>query len=733
MTTSIKITNLASISTNNVQYTTLLPVVNMVGTPTTEKANLQVLGNAILSGAGGSYFAPAALANLAYSVVNAAQPNITSVGTLNGLTVAGNILPLTDEVYNLGNTTKRFKDLYLSGNTIYLGDATITANGSGVVLPPNTSVSGQGELGNISVLNLDGNGSNVLYGNGVFAAGGGGGGNGPTGPTGPQGTAGAAGATGPQGTAGVAGATGPTGVAGPIAGSDTEIVFNDAGIANGSANLTFDKANGIVSAFKLNVTSNLDSSNINIGAIVSNGGISANGNVTVNNQLFIGPFSHAATLQAASIVAKGVDPTYIQTALINTTDTGSADYAAYAADEDSCVDIGFTGANFNDANYTITYPNDAYLFSEAGPNSVGGNLIIATNGGNGGADIVFGTGGFSIADEKLRISNANNALEFTAGGNITNANVVSAVTGTFSGNISANNLGNVSEINLDGNASNVLNGAGTWVAASSGPTGPQGDAGPTGPTGPQGDVGATGATGPTGDTGSAGPTGPTGDTGAAGATGPTGPAGVATLPFGNGNSNFDVAAANGNVTITSNGTYTWTFADNGYLNVPLANFTTANTSIIASTHNIEFITGANNYAFKYNGNLVLPGNSRIQTMGNSVDIYAGNAGYVSLSSNNDMTYVSVDDSNAIITTNASGTAYSWSFFNDGNLQLPGNTLTINYANGSSAFGNMVSWTTAPGSNTATGNAGEAAYDSGGNLYVCVAANTWAKFTGTTSW
>ena len=40
-----------------------------------------------------------------------------------------------------------------------------------------------------------------------------------------------------------------------------------------------------------------------------------------------------------------------------------------------------------------------------------------------------------------------------------------------------------------------------------GPTGPQGDVGPTGPTGPQGDVGPTGPTGPQGDVGPTGPTG----------------------------------------------------------------------------------------------------------------------------------------------------------------------------------------------------------------------------------
>ncbi len=90
MVDSIKITALQNIGAN-IAYTTLVPVVNMAGTPTTQKANLQNLGNLILNGAGGSYFAPAARAISSQVVTNAAQPNITSVGTLTSLTVTGNI------------------------------------------------------------------------------------------------------------------------------------------------------------------------------------------------------------------------------------------------------------------------------------------------------------------------------------------------------------------------------------------------------------------------------------------------------------------------------------------------------------------------------------------------------------------------------------------------------------------------------------------------------------------
>lgn len=90
MTTSIKITQLNSIGAN-ISHTTLSPVVDMVGTPETKKASLQQIGNLILSSAGGSEFAPANIAIIAQSVSNAAQPNITSVGTLTSLEVSGNV------------------------------------------------------------------------------------------------------------------------------------------------------------------------------------------------------------------------------------------------------------------------------------------------------------------------------------------------------------------------------------------------------------------------------------------------------------------------------------------------------------------------------------------------------------------------------------------------------------------------------------------------------------------
>jgi collagen type I alpha len=68
---------------------------------------------------------------------------------------------------------------------------------------------------------------------------------GPQGVTGSTGSTGATGSTGPQGPQGDAGATGSTGAtgpAGPVAGTDTQVAFNDTGVAAGDAGLVYAKA-----------------------------------------------------------------------------------------------------------------------------------------------------------------------------------------------------------------------------------------------------------------------------------------------------------------------------------------------------------------------------------------------------------------------------------------------------------------------------------------------------------
>jgi hypothetical protein len=57
-------------------------------------------------------------------------------------TVKGDIIPDQSEAYDIGSSSRKFRDLYLSGSSLFLGDATITSTGSAVNLPSGSTVGG---------------------------------------------------------------------------------------------------------------------------------------------------------------------------------------------------------------------------------------------------------------------------------------------------------------------------------------------------------------------------------------------------------------------------------------------------------------------------------------------------------------------------------------------------------------------------------------------------------------
>jgi hypothetical protein len=54
----------------------------------------------------------------------------------------GDIIPDTNIAYDLGSAAYRFRDLYLSGSSIYLGNAVLTSTGTAIDLPLGTTVAG---------------------------------------------------------------------------------------------------------------------------------------------------------------------------------------------------------------------------------------------------------------------------------------------------------------------------------------------------------------------------------------------------------------------------------------------------------------------------------------------------------------------------------------------------------------------------------------------------------------
>lgn len=180
--TNIKISQLPPAS-GNLSVTSLLPIVTGSGNLTTDKVTVQQLANFILSESG-ELFANANISNLAYNVVNAAQPNITSVGVLNGLTVVGTT--------NIG----------YPNNVVILGGL------PGQVM----STDGNGSIGWIDQIGSTG-ATGVA---GPIGSTGPQGATGPEGPPGPASTIGSTGATGQTGSTGSTGVQGSTGLSGPI-------------------------------------------------------------------------------------------------------------------------------------------------------------------------------------------------------------------------------------------------------------------------------------------------------------------------------------------------------------------------------------------------------------------------------------------------------------------------------------------------------------------------------------
>jgi len=212
----------------------------MAGVPITQKANLQITGNLILAGAGGANFVPAAVANLAYSVANSYQPNITRVGNLNINTfkvtggVNGQYLQ-TDGTGNLawvsgggsGNGVVGGSNTQIQFNNAgdFGGSSSLTWDqANGQLNTVNFAASSATNYGNVSAINVNASGNlipNAIYTNNYFYANGdpfSGGGNGTPG------------------------------------GSNTQVQFNDEGNFGGEGNFTYDSGNHILSVVRANAS-----------------------------------------------------------------------------------------------------------------------------------------------------------------------------------------------------------------------------------------------------------------------------------------------------------------------------------------------------------------------------------------------------------------------------------------------------------------------------------------------
>jgi Collagen triple helix repeat (20 copies) len=278
--------NIGNLLTSN----SILPIVSTVGSGSTDKVTVGALANYILVQTGNA-LPPAQQALTSQTVTNAAQPNITSVGTLTNLSVSG--------ISNLGSNS----NLIITGGT---SGYVLSTNGSGNlswIVPTSGATGPAGTNGATGATGSNGtNGATGLTGatgtsgsNGSTGATGTAGTNGATGATGTAGTNGATGATGTAGTNGATGATGINGAAGATGATGTAGTngatgatgINGATGVTGATGLTGATGTqgatgltGATGAFSGTLTSNL---NANTYSISNVGNITATGNITANN------------------------------------------------------------------------------------------------------------------------------------------------------------------------------------------------------------------------------------------------------------------------------------------------------------------------------------------------------------------------------------------------------------------------------------------------------------------
>jgi hypothetical protein len=575
MATNIKITALNDITSANMTYNDIVAVVDMNGTPETKKANVQLVGNLILSGSGGSNFAKAAQATNAETVSNAAQPAITSVGTLTAVTVTGNVAAgnvsgtggvftyVSGDGANLTNVpagaatsitdgTSNVDIPTTDGNvTVGVGgtadvlivtstgvNVTGTLNSTGIITGDAggisnvvyANVTGTPTLGNISTINIDGNVSNVLRGDGTFAADadtaygdsnvvtllnafgsntitttglitGDGGGISNVVAANISGTinlATFAGTANAVAGANVSGEVGFAAVANSVTLANVSGAGNIASInidgeagnvlyGNGAfAPVSATTAQTVTTAAQPNITStgtltSLDvTGNVNAGNLTTTGlitgdgsGLSAiaGGNVTgavtfagtanaVAGANVSGEVTFAATANAVAYANVSGTPTLGNISTIDI--DGSASNVLYgngvfaAAASPALTGDGYQLSNITGANVSGEVSFAATANAVAGANVSGEVTNAATANAVAGAN-VSGEVGFSAVSNSVAGANVSGAVSFAT---TANAVAYANVSGTPT-------LGNISTIDIDGDAANVLYGNGVFAAATS--------------------------------------------------------------------------------------------------------------------------------------------------------------------------------------------------------------------------------------------------------------------------
>jgi hypothetical protein len=144
---TLQTTNVAAVITTASQpYITSVGTLNGVTVSgNTNTGNISVSGNVT---SGNANLGNVASANLfTGTLTTAAQPNITSLGILTGLSILGNIngnlLPNANNTFNLGATNQRYNYLYVSANGALINDVALYSNAGNLISNGNIFTTGR--------------------------------------------------------------------------------------------------------------------------------------------------------------------------------------------------------------------------------------------------------------------------------------------------------------------------------------------------------------------------------------------------------------------------------------------------------------------------------------------------------------------------------------------------------------------------------------------------------------
>jgi len=393
---------------------------------------------------------------------------------------SGSIIPGADDVYDLGNSTRRWRNGYFGGNTLYLDSASISVDANGYVVITNAvggqfivegnTVSGTAEIEN-------GNSNVLVYANSNIAmtvAG--------TANVMVVTTAGAN-LVGNLTTGGIktdnlyyANGT-PWNLGQDPGGSNTQIQFNDSDSFGGSAAFTFNKNTNTVTATNLIVSGNVS------------GNLIPNANVTYS----LGNATHAwKDLYLSGNTLHISD----ETMQVNAT-TGDWTFSSNGATVTLGLDSQLENLSINGnaivegnlaVNGNLTYINvqelsieDPIINLQTGANGTppasnsGKDVGSALNYYDTQARVAFMGWDTSNAEFAFgsQTSISSEIVTFTTLGNVRASTILANIngsTGTFSGNISAANasLGNIANANYLVSNSGCVSVGGAFIAVSAG-------------------------------------------------------------------------------------------------------------------------------------------------------------------------------------------------------------------------------------------------------------------------